>query len=152
MCGAAYSPTGRNQKSCGTRACRSALRGRAKRARRVEGRYAAGYPVCAVRPGGRIVAVFVSIREAAERTRHTPRKLAECLASGRGWGGLWWRYADMPAACQPLKPGGAESGPRRPVPHAGHPSRAAAARAMGVKPGTLRKRLARERRRAFLPD
>jgi hypothetical protein len=46
---------------------------------------------------------FKSICEAATSLKVNPNAIREAVLTGTRCGGLWWRFLDMPATCQPLK-------------------------------------------------
>lgn len=104
------------------------------------------YPVQAIDQSGRVVRSYPSQNEAARAVHAWPNSIREALERGTRARGYWWRYADMPAACQPLKPPRVN---RRKCVVRGRrfPSVAEAARAIGVKPRTLWMRLWRRKRR-----
>jgi hypothetical protein len=111
-----------------------------------------GFPVNAVRLDGTVVARYRSRAEAARAAGVNESVLQRAAENGWRAGGTWWRYADMPDNCQPLRTPRRRRKPRRgkstrakPVEYCGavYPSIHAAARAMGLKPNTLWKRITR---------
>jgi hypothetical protein len=108
------------------------------------------YPVNAVTLDGTVIAHFHSIGAGARAYGVSKAAVAIAVARGTYSGGVWWRYADMPPACQPLRPRVHMWDPRPKPVYIGdqwYPNLKAAATAMGLRKGTLHMRLSRQAKR-----
>lgn len=108
-----------------------------------------GYPVDAVDFAGNVLASYPSMAAAVGDVGGDADNLKRNADRGTFYRGYWWRYADMPVLAQPLQPRRAPK-PRRDRRHRAvtvygmpFPTIADAARAMGMRPGSLWQRLKR---------